>query len=137
MDSQSFYTRQMLLQYGKQLIAARRLSRYEQMIGRKQQTDREAVLARRRLTVERVAREIIDNLIFSGSDNPIVTEVKERLAEERGERYVFRYPPAEEDFLVFREMPDGGEEELSLTEKRELMDELWDVALRTVDATML
>ena len=127
----------MLLQYGKQLIAARRLSRYEQLIGRKQQTDREAVLARRRLTVERVAREIIDNLIFSGSDNPIVMEVKERLAEERGERYIFRYPPAEEDFLVFREMPEGGEEELSLAEKRELMDELWDVALRTVDATML
>ena len=127
----------MLLQYGKQLVAARRLSRYEKMIGRTQQTDREAVLARRRLTVERVAREIIDNLIFSGSDNPIVLEVKERLAEERGERYIFRYPPAEEDFLIFRETPEGGEEELSFTEKRELMDELWDVALRTVDATML
>ena len=137
MDSQSFYTRQMLLQYGKQLIAARRLSRYEKMIGRQQQTDREAVLARRRLTVERVAREIIDNLIFSGSDNPIVLEVKERLAEERGERYIFRYPPAEEDFLIFRETPEGREEELSFTEKRELMDVLWDVALRTVDATML
>lgn len=127
----------MLLQYGKQLIAARRLSRYERMIGRKQQADRDAVLARRRLTVERVAREIIDNLIFSGSDNPIALEVKERLAEERGERYVFRYPPAEEDFLIFRETPEGEEEELSLDEKQELMEELWDVALRAVDATML
>ena len=56
MDSQSFYTRQMLLQYGKQLIAARRLARYEQMIGRGKRTDNDADLAKRRALVERIAR---------------------------------------------------------------------------------
>ena len=136
MDSQSFYTRQMLLQYGKQLIAARRLARYEQMIGRGKRTDNDADLAKRRALVERIAREIVDNLIFSGSENRIVQEVRENLARETGERYTFRYPPAEEDFLIFRETPEG-EREVSAGEKRGIMDRLWQVTLRTVDATML
>ena len=137
MDSQSFYTRQMLLQYGKQLIAARRLARYESMIGRSKSSSDEAAQAKRRALVERIAREIIDNLIFSGSDNPIVRDVKENLARETGEHYIFRYPPAEEDFQIFRETPEGQEEELSADDKRNLMGQLWNVALRTVDATML
>ena len=126
----------MLLQYGKQLVAARRLARYEQMIGRGRRADKEADLAKRRAMVERIAREIVENLIFSGSDNLIVQEVKEALARETGERYIFRYPPAQEDFLIFRETPEG-EKELSTGDKAALMDRLWKVALRTVDATML
>ncbi len=137
MTTQSFYTRQMLLQYGKQLVAARRLARYDQLLGRGLQSNADAVAVKRRQMVERIAREIMDNLIFSGSENPIVQEVRDRLAEEMGEQFTFRYPPAEQDFKIFRSGPEGQEVELGAAEKQRLMGQLWDVTLRTVDATML
>jgi hypothetical protein len=137
MNTQSFYTRQMLLRYSRQLVAARRLARYDQLLGRGPQYGSEAAEAKRRAMVERVAREIMENLIFSGSDNPVVQDVQVRLAEESGEDYTFRYPPAEQDFQIFRTAPDGKEVELSQGEKQMVMGRLWDVTLRTVDATML
>lgn len=137
MSTQSFYTRQMLLRYSRQLVAARRLARYDKMLGRSPRYGAEAAEAKRSAMVERVAREIMENLIFSGSDNPVVQEVQARLAEEAGEDYIFRYPPAEQDFQVFRTDSDGEEVELSQGEKQVVMGRLWDVTLRTVDATML
>lgn len=137
MTTQTFYTRQMLLQYGKQLIAARRLARYEESLGRAQQANTEAALARRHSMIERIAQEIMDNLIFSGSDNAIVQEVKERLSKELGAAFVFRYPPADRDFKIFRLDDRGEERELPEREKQTVLNHLWDITLRTVDATML
>ena len=137
MITQSFYTRQMLLRYSRQLVAARRLARYDQLLGRGPRYGSEAAEVKRSAMVERIAREIMENLIFSGSDNPVVQEVQSRLAEESGEQYIFRYPPAEQDFQIFRTAPDGEEIELSQEEKQMVMGQLWDVTLRTVDATML
>jgi len=137
MNTQSFYTRQMLLRYSRQLVAARRLARYDQLLGRGPQYSSEAAEVKRSAMVERVAREVMENLIFSGSDNPVVHEVQTRLAEESGENFIFRYPPAEQDFQIFRTDSDGEEVELSQGEKQMVMGRLWDVTLRTVDATML
>ena len=137
MTTQTFYTRQMLLQYGRQLVAARRLARYDQLLGRGPQAGAQDVAAKRRMMVERIAQEIMENLIFSGSENPIVQEVHDRLTQETGEEFIFRYPPADQDFKVFRTTPEGVEQELPESEKQKLMGQLWDVTLRTVDATML
>lgn len=137
MNTHSFYTRQMLLRYSRQLVAARRLARYDRLLGRNLSEGPEAVQAKRREMVERVAREIMENLIFSGSDNPVVLEVKNRLADEVGEELIFRYPPAEQDFQIFRVGSDGEETELGNGERQAVMGRLWDVTLRTVDATML
>ncbi len=126
----------MLLQYGRQLVAARRLARYEQMIGRQTVGPEEAAVQRRAM-VERIAREIMENLIFSGSDNPVVREVQETLNRETGSEHIFRYPPGGLDMQVFRVTPEGAEEELGPGDRQALMARLWDVTLRTVDATML
>ena len=134
MTTHTFYTRQMLLQYGRQLVAARRLARYDQLLGRGQHRDAESTSAKRHAMIERIAREIMENLIFSGSDNPTVQEVKDRLARELGEELIFRYPPADQDFKIFRIVNDE-EVELSETEKQRIMGRLWDVTLRTVDET--
>jgi hypothetical protein len=136
MSTHSFYTRQMLLRYGRQLIAARRLARYDQLLGRTWPLDEESAAAKRQDIIERIAREIMENLIFSGSDNPTVQEVKERLTREFGEELIFRYPPAAQDFKIFRSL-NGEEQELSDMEKQRAMAKLWDVTLRTVDETML
>ena len=136
MTTHTFYTRQMLLQYGRQLVTARRLARYEQLLGRGPRGDIASNAAKRQDMVERVAREIMENLIFSGSDNPTVQDVKERLTRELGEELIFRYPPADQDFKIFR-IKDGEERELSEAEKQRAMARLWQVTLRAVDETML
>lgn len=136
MTTSTFYTRQMLMQYGRQLIAARRLARYNQLVGSAPVADGEAA-ARRHAMVERISREIMENLIFSGSDNPIVQEVKRRLAEETGEEYIFRYPPADQDFLILLPGSNGEEIPLAPADKQIVMGRLWDITLRTVNETML
>lgn len=137
MTIHSFYTRQMLLRYSRQLVAARRLARYDRLLGRAAQADPHAASAKRRTMVERVAREIVEDLVLSGSDNPIVHEVRERLIKELGEEVKFSYPPADLDIRIFRTSEDGEQIELLPGEKQAVMGRLWDVTLRTVDATML
>ncbi len=136
MNTQSFYTRKMLLQYGKQLVAARRLARYEKAIGKVREQDQEVIHARRKAMVERIAGEIVENLIFSGSDNPVVREVKDALAAVLEERYIFKYPPGDTDFQIYKVTP-GGEVEVSDDERHEVMSKLWEITLRTVNSTML
>lgn len=136
MNTQSFYTRQMLLQYGKQLVAARRLARYNQLMGQKPPADTETANARRRAMIERITREIVENLVFSGSVNPVVLEVKDKLSRDLGEDFIFRYPPGELDFQIFRNT-DEGEVEVSLDEKKKIMRRLWEITLLVVDETML
>ncbi len=137
MDTHSFYTRNMLQQYGKQLVSARRLARYQQLLGRgDQQGVGPPPDVKRRLMVERIAREIVDNLIFSGSENPIVNEVRQRLNTVMGEELIFQYPPGELEFKIIRNTLDGPEE-ISVDEKHLVMGRLWDITLETVNETML
>jgi hypothetical protein len=137
MNTDTFYTRRMLLRYSRQLVAARRLARYDRLVGREGTVDNAVRKARRRVLIERVAREIMESLIFSGSENSVVQEVRGRLSAELGEELVFRYPPDDLDFKIFRSRVEGGETELAPGEKQEVMGRLWDVTLKTVDATML
>ncbi|MDL2216234.1 hypothetical protein LJB81_00705 [Desulfovibrio sp. OttesenSCG-928-M14] len=137
MNTQSFYTRQMLLRYSRQLVTARRIARYDRLLGRSVPAGSHEAETKRKDLIERVAREIMENLIFSGSDNPIVREVRDRLDQEMGEELIFRYPPAEQDIQIFRKNETGHEVELPRGEKQTVMGRLWDVTLQTVDATML
>jgi hypothetical protein len=125
----------MLLQYGRQLVSSRRLARYHQLLG----TGRalEAVPdEQRRLMVERISREVVDNLVFTGSENPVVLEVRQRLDEELGEKFVFQYPPGDLDFRILRQS-DEGAVEVSSDEKYRIMGKLLDITRETVAETML
>ena len=137
MDTTSYYTRHMLLQYGRQLISSRKLVRYQQLLS---QGEERRMLpppeTQRNLMVDRISREVVDNLIFAGSENPVVLEVKERLNTEMGEKYLFQYPPGEIDFKVFRKK-DEDLEEVRGDQKHIVMGKLLDIARQTVAETML
>ncbi len=134
----SYYMQHMLLQYGRQLMTARRLARHRQAMrlagGFAPEPSPEE---KRRLMVSRVTSEIVENLLLTGSDNPVVTEVKERLNEALGEEVFFRYPPGELDMLIFRKGEDGSETEVPSEEKGRIMGLLWRIAEETVNETML
>ena len=146
----SFYYRNMLLQYDRQLVAARRLARIRpgaelaaaaSTLAR--QTDEEPTddseapaETRRRLMVEHIARELLENLLFTGSDNPIVQEIRQELDHRLNGHFSFWYPPGEVDVRIARENPEGAHE-LNDEERRAVLTELWDITLAKVDATML
>lgn len=133
----SYYMQHMLLQYGRQLTTARRLARHRQAMrlagGLAPEPSPEE---KRRLMVRRVTSEIVENLLLTGSDNPIVTEVTDRLNEALGEEIIFRFPPGELDMLLFRRA-ENGDEELGVEEKGKVMGLLWHIAEEVVNETML
>ncbi len=133
----SYYMQHMLLQYGRQLTTARRLARHRHAMRLASGDDGgPSPEQKRSLMVDRITSEIVENLLLTGSDNPIVQEVKDRLNLELGEEITFRYPPGELDMRIFRQ-GEGGPEEVSPEEKSRIMGKLWVIAQETVDSGML
>jgi hypothetical protein len=92
--------------------------------------------AKRRHLVERIAREIIENLLVTESENPVVREIRRRMDDEFGQRLELAYPPAEPDMQIFR-ITDQGPVELKGEEKNNALTRLWRLVLEVVDDTML
>lgn len=139
MSNRPFYFRNMLLQYDRQLVTARRLSRYKQALKLARGDNGEDSIppeVKRRAMVERITREVMENLLLSGSDNPIVQEIKTQLDSEMGETLIFKYPPTELDLQIFKESPEGIME-VTPAEKMVIMDKLWHITLDKVNDTML
>lgn len=132
-----FYVRNMLLQYDKQLITARRLARYQRTMGRGAGgEDPIAREVKRRQLIERVTREIVENLLMSGSDSVVVQRIRRQLEDEVGAVLLFEYPIMEQDLQIFKKTPQGPKE-VTPQEKLQIMNSLWKIALDTVDETML
>ena len=133
----SYYMQHMLLQYGRQLTTARRLARHRQAMrlagGLEPEPPAEL---RRKNMVKRVTTEVVENLLLTGSSNPIVQEVLARLSQAYGEELSFQYPPGELDMLVFRYGTEGPEE-ITGKERGRVMAMLWNIAEETVEASML
>ncbi|GAB7078984.1 DVU0524 family FlgM-associated protein [Megalodesulfovibrio paquesii] len=138
MTLRSLYMRNMLRGYDRQLVTGRRLARYTRSL-HPPGTDEEANVARelkRRALVERVAREIVENLILSGSDNPLVAQITSQLKQEFGNGLSFAFPPSEQDLQVFFDTPSGPRE-VAPHEKVQILNRLWQITLDKVDETML
>ncbi len=134
----NFYTRNMLGKYDKQLLIARRLARYRVAMRMASGEDEPEIdpQVRRRETVERVAKELYDSLVFTGSDNPVVADIREALGREVGGKISFQYPPGELRMRIVRENADGAGE-LAGPEAAVAMDKLWRITVEQVEKTML
>jgi len=133
----SYYVRNMLHSYDKQLITARRLARYRRLM-RPDGADAVSISveAKRSQLVERVAKEVVENLLISGSENPVVQRIKTQLEAECNQRYFFEYPVSAQELRVLKDTQTGPLE-VGPDEKMEVLNRLWKITLDTVDATML
>ena len=138
MSGISMHLRLMLQQYESQLLSARRLARFRRArrLAEGDAQPRIDPVVRRRAMVERVARELFETIVFTGSDNPVVDKIRERMTPLVGTRVRFTYPAdAERVTLVSEEgealRPMSGEEE------KRAMKALWYLTLRAVDESML
>lgn len=136
MAIKSLFVKNMLANYDRQLLNARRLARYRRVMNGGEDHVALSRDARRKQMVQRVAREIIENLIITGADNPLVSEIKNQLEEETGENLRFAYPLVDQDLQIFR-VTDEGPTEVSPNERMSLLQRLWEITLDKVDETML
>ena len=90
----------------------------------------------RRRLVEKVAKELYEHLIFTGSDNPVAESIRKELSVNAGTPLHFQYTPGEAALQLIRE-GDSGPEAVSAPEKALLLEALWRITLSKVDATML
>ncbi len=134
-----YQVRAMLRTYGRQVTTARRLARYRRSLAAAGAEDEVRISreAKRRELVGRVAAEIVENCIVTGSDTPVVEEIKAELEEELGYPLVFAYPPEEQEMQIFRADDPKIPQELTGEAKTEVFRRLWELALEKVDATML
>jgi translation initiation factor 2 alpha subunit (eIF-2alpha) len=127
----------MLTNYDQQLVSARRLARYLRAIRMTDPEQREIMRQyKRRQLIERVSREIIDNLLVTGAQTPIIEDIRQDLEKEYGHSFVFDYPFMEQELQIYRQV-NGDHEKLSPEETNKFLGKLWEITLSKVDETML
>ena len=133
-----FLVKTVVRTYDQHQDTGRRIARFKKYMDRAGQGDSVSISkeAKRKQMVEKVTREIVDNLIGSDSANPVVTEIKDQLARELGGGVVFQYPANGDGLQILRNTPQGVTE-LTNGEKDAFMQRLWEVALNKVNETML
>jgi len=145
MTVNSFYVQNMLRKYKKQMTSARHIAReshsarnlqFDNHDDQLSDMDQRVAEARRQGLVERVAREVYENLLFSGSDNPIVEEIKAQLEDDLGFAVLFRNPFPNLSLQIYKET-DLGPIKVTSEEKEDILNKLWAISLDKVNATML
>jgi hypothetical protein len=148
MTVKSFYVQNMLRKYKKQITSAQLIARaggsarilqnqdYQDGDAQLSDINRKLLDKNRQRLVERVAREVYENLLFSGSNNPIVEEIKTQLEIDIGFSVLFRHPFPNLSLQIYKES-EFGPIKLSGDEKEDVLNKLWAISLDKVTATML
>lgn len=133
-----FLVKSVLRTYDQHQETGRRIARFKKYMDRAGQGDSVSISkeAKRRQLVEKVAGEIVDNLIGSDTTNPVVREIKTQMAKEFKAEVLFRYPSDGSGLQILKQT-DQGVTELTNGEKDAFMRRLWEVALTRVNETML
>ena len=133
-----FLVKSVMRTYDQHQEAGRRIARFKKYMDRGGQQDSVSISkeAKRRQLVEKVAGEIVDNLIGSDTANPVVREIKTQMAKEFGQEVLFRYPSDGSGLQILKKTAQGVAE-LTNGEKDAFLRRLWEVALTRVNETML
>lgn len=136
-DATSAQLRMMLQGYEQQLLAARRLARLRmrRRVAEGDDPSDPDPSVSRRMMVEKVARELYETLLYTGSDNPVVEEIRQELGREVGQEVQFTYPPGGR-LRIVGQGPEGLEP-LSDEKLRATRNALWRVTRKKVDESML
>jgi len=81
--------------------------------------------------VRRVAAEIVENCIVTGSDSPVVDDIKAALEDELGFRVTFAYPPyppEEQEMQILRQDTPDGPTAITGSERNAVLKRLWELA---------
>lgn len=138
MPVNAFQNKTMLRTYGRQITTAKRLARYQRTLRAAGTQDQVSISreAKRHELVQKVAQEVMENLLVEGNENTVVRGILARLEAEIGEKLVFDYPPMEQELQIYRVRGEEAQE-VAPGERAAVMERLWRITLETVDDTML
>ncbi len=146
MIANNLHTRLMLQHYQLQLLTARRLARHrtKQLLaaGDDASPPPDPKIQRTRV-VHKVARELYESLLSTGSENPMVEDIVQQLGKALGSKILLQYPtpsPLHDEHLRLLREPDNGEQSpipLGELESREALHMLWEIVLKTVDKSTI
>ncbi len=91
---------------------------------------------KRRIVVERVARELFEHLLFSDSTSPVLDEIRQALRREFGEELFFQYLSGDTKVVVLRKTLQG-KREISPARRTAVLERAWEITLDKVGETML
>ena len=125
-----------LRNYQRQYSTTRQLAKLRQAIDKQTPETDEPELSRqgkREQLVENISREIMDNLIASKTDNPVVSEIKQELEREFNSSFLFYFIPKENRTII----RNSNGEQVSEEERMQIMDRLWELTWNKVNETMV
>ena len=136
-DDATLQIRMMLQRYEQQLLAARRLVRYRAKcrLAQGQPPEDPDPSPKRRMYVEKVAKEVYDCLIYTGSENPIIEEIRSELSRVVGIPLQFTYPPGKRLRIV--KTGPNGQAALTEEERHKVRSSLWRITREKINASML
>ncbi len=129
--------------YELQLLTARRLARHRRKRLLELGEDMPDPNEQRKIAVKKVAQELYERLIFTGTDNPMVDDITEKLGQAMGSDILLTYPapaPLREEHLRLLRLPDNKQEAptpLSDEEQTKALHLLWKITLQTVNDSMV
>ncbi len=125
--------------YDRQLETARRLSRLGQYMKRGGQADAITISreAKRLQLVDKVAREIVHNLIGTNSKNPVVQAIRQQLSAEFKSELNFTYSPEGEGLHILKKDEKKKTVRVPADEKEKIMARMWEITKEKVNETML
>ncbi len=129
--------RHMLHGYESQLLAARRLARLR---AQRRAAETEAAPTpeeqerRRQACVQRVAQEMYNSLVYTGTENPVAEKIKQALGKELGQGVEFVYPPGKTLHLLLRD--SAGRPRLEPALQADAMTALWQATLQEIARSM-
>lgn len=137
MSESTVRLRVMLQSYEQQLMAARRLAKFRAKcrLLRGEERDDPDPQIKRRSYVEKVAREVYESLIYTGSPNPINEEIRAELSAQVGIELQFTYPPGKR-LRIVKVTPEG-QMALSEEEQQKVRLLFFRVTREKINASML
>ncbi len=143
MGTNNIQFKMMQKHYELQLLTARRLARHRRKRILESGEDFPDPNEQRKIAVKKVAQELYERLIFTGSDNPMVDDITEKLGQAMGSDILLTYPapaPLREEHLRLLRLPDNKQEAptpLSEDEQTKALHLLWKITLQTVNDNMV
>lgn len=126
----------MLNCYEQQLLAARRLARYriKKRVAEGMNPQDPDPSVQRQKYVKQVAEELYTSLLLTGSDNPMVENIRKELSIRLKKEVEFTYPPGGKLRIIARD--EKGARPLTAEEAQIAKQMLWRITSQTIDQSM-
>ncbi|PIE68989.1 MAG: hypothetical protein CSA21_04755 [Deltaproteobacteria bacterium] len=144
MTIRTYMLKQMMRSYDRQIDQGHRLESIQKYLapftqkGTHQANDSQDTtsLQKHDQLVEQISREIIDNLIASGSTNPVVGEIREQLNQEFPDRLLFSYGIPDNELNIVH-IEGTASTTLSPEERDKVMVRIWEITREKVGSTII